>query len=256
METTNLKEWARREVDLAKTYLGIVGRSEENELASEEFERAYRSYCNFLDEVEKNSLSVGSKEIIKTIFEHLLHEENLSPIVDSEEDWILTEGFDPASRNDNPGWSIYQCKRRKSLFKRVTYDRKTGEEDEVTFRDIDRAVCIDINKPDCMYTGGMGPLVLDEMMPIVLPYSPNGIIRIFTEDFKYHEKYEGDLDTVGVLYFRMPDGTMKEVKRYFKEDHESKQMVEIRQAEYLSRKKRVEDRMRKASSVPVASLEE
>ena len=97
-----------------------------------------------------------------------------------------------------------------------------------------------------MYTGGMGPLILDEMMPITLPYYPCGKIRIFTEDFKYHEEHDGDLDTIGVLYFRMPDGTMTEVKRYFKEDHESKQMVEITQSEYLSRKKRVEERMKKA----------
>ena len=243
MKTTKMKEWARREVDLAKTWLNDED-PEEKETMSEEYEAAYRSYCNFLDELEK----LKDSRIIKTAFTQLLHEENLSPIVDSEDDWTLVEGFDPAADNDNPGWTIYQCKRRSSLFKKVTYGRKTGEVDDlkaITLRDIDRAVCIDINKPDCMYTGGMGPLVLDEMMPITLPYSPCGKTRIFTEDFKYHEEYEGDMDTVGVLYFRMPDGTMKEVKRYFKEDHESKQMVEITQSEYLSRKKRVEERTKK-----------
>lgn len=240
MKTTKMKEWARREVDLAKTWLNDED-LEAKETMSEEYEAAYRSYCNFLDEYEK----LENTKIIKTVFTQLLHEENLSPIVDSEDDWTLVEGFDPAAGNENPGFSIYQCKRRNSVFKKVTYDRKTGEEESVAFRDIDRAVCIDINKPDTMYTGGMGPLVLDEMMPITLPYSPCGKTRIFTEDFKYHEEYEGDMDTVGVLYFRMPDGTIKEVKRYFKEDHESKQMVEISQSEYLSRKKRVEDRMKK-----------
>ena len=243
MKTTKMKEWARREVDLAKTWLNDED-LEAKETMSEEYEAAYRSYCNFLDEYEK----LENTKIIKTVFMQLLHEENLSPIVDSEDDWILTEGFDPEAGNDNPGWSIYQCKRRSSLFKKVTYGRKTGEVDDlkaITLRDIDRAVCIDINKPDCMYTGGIGPLILDEMMPITLPYSPCGKVRIFTEDFKYHEEYEGDTDTVGVLYFRMPDGTMKEVKRYFKEDHESKQMVEITQSEYLSRKKRVEERTKK-----------
>lgn len=241
MKTTKMKEWARREVDLAKAYLNVEDQIVK-ETISEEYEAAYRSYCDFLDEYEK----LENTKIIKTVFTQLLHEENLSPIVDSEDDWILVEGFDPAAGGDNPGWSIYQCKRRGSMFKKVVYDRKTGEVDEITFRDIDRAVCIDINKPDYMYTGGMGPLVLDEMIPITLPYSPCGKIRIFTEDFKYHEDQEGDLDTVGVLYFRMPDGTMKEVKRYFKEDHETKQMVEITQLEYLSRKKRVEERMKKA----------
>lgn len=240
MKTTKMKEWARREVDLAKERLNDKDQIVK-EMVFEEYEAAYRSYCNFLDEYEK----LENTKIIKTVFSQLLHEENLSPIVDSEDDWTLVEGFDPAVGNDNPGWSIYQCKRRSSMFKKVTYDRKTGEVDEITFRDIDRAVCIDINKADCMYTGGMGPLVLDEMMPITLPYSPCGKIRIFTEDFKYHEDCEGDLDTVSVLYFRMPDGTMKEVKRYFKEDHETKQMVEITQSEYLSRKKRVEDRRNK-----------
>lgn len=239
MKTTKMKEWARREVDLAKTWLSDED-PEAKEMMLEEYEASYRSYCNFLDEFEK----LKNIRIIKTVFTQLLHEENLSPIVDSEDDWAFAEGFDPAVGNENPGWTIYQCKRRNSLFKKVTYDRKTGEVDKITFRDIDRAVCIDINKPDCMYTGGMGPLVLDEMMPITLPYSPCGKTRIFTEDFKYHE---GDVDTVGVLYFRMPDGTMKEVKRYFKEDHESKQMVEINQSEYLSRKKRVEERMKKTS---------
>lgn len=240
MKTTKMKEWARREVDLAKSWLNVKDETAK-EMVSEEYEAAYRSYCNFLDEYEK----LENTKIIKTVFMQLLHEENLSPIVESEDDWVLVEGFDPAAGNENPGFSIYQCKRRNSVFKKVTYDRKTGEEESVAFRDIDRAVCIDINKPDTMYTGGMGPLLLDEMMPITLPYSPCGKTRIFTEDFKYHEEYEGDMDTVGVLYFRMPDGTMKEVKRYFKEDHESKQMVEITQSEYLSRKKKVEERTKK-----------
>nr|DAF70181.1 MAG TPA: hypothetical protein [Caudoviricetes sp.] len=237
MKTTKMKEWARREVDLAKTWLN----NEDLEAMPEEYEAAYRCYCNFLDEFEK----LKDTRIIKTVFTQLLHEENLSPIIDSEDDWTLVEGFDPAVGCDNPGWSIYQCKRRSSLFKKVAYDRKTGEVDEIMFRDIDRAVCIDINKPDYMYTGGIGSLLLDEMIPITLPYSPCGKIRIFTEDFKYHEEYEGDMDTVGVLYFRMPDGTMKEVKRFFKEDYKTKEMVEIGYQEYLSRKKRVEEKMKK-----------
>lgn len=244
MKTTNMKEWARREVDLAKSWNSLLNddKLEVKETTLEEYEAAYRSYCNFLDEYEK----LKNTEIIKTVFTQLLHGENLAPIVDSKDDWTLVEGFDTAAGSDNPGWSIYQCKRRNSLFKKVSYDRKTGEVDEITFRDIDRSVCIDINKPNDMYTGGMGPLILDEMMPITLPYSPCGKTRIFTEDFKYHEECESDLDTIGVLYFRMPDGTMMEVKRYFKEDHESKQMVEINQSEYLSRRMRVEERMKKA----------
>ena len=52
MKTTKMKEWARREVDLAKTWLNDED-LEEKETMSEEYEAAYRSYCNFLDELEK-----------------------------------------------------------------------------------------------------------------------------------------------------------------------------------------------------------
>lgn len=240
MKTTNLKEWARREVDLVKANLLSAENvnMESTEFIPAEYEAAYRIYCNFLDEFER----LKDGKVFKTALIQLLHDENLSPIVDSEDDWILIEGLDPGAGNDNPEWSIYQCKRRSSLFKKVIYD---GDKQCVSFKDTDRAVCIDINKENSMYTGGIGPLVLDEVMPITLPYSPCGKIRIFTEDFKYHEETEDELDTVGVLYFRMPDGTMKEVKRYFKDDHETNQIVEISQSEYLSRKKRVEDRMKK-----------
>ena len=151
MKTTKMKEWARREVDLAKAWLNDED-LEAKETMSEEYEAAYRSFCNFLDEFEK----LKDARIIKTVFTQLLYEENLSPIVDSEDDWTLVEGFDPAVGCDNPGWSIYQCKRRSSLFKKVVYDQKTDEVDEITLRDIDRAVCIDINKPDYMYTGCIG----------------------------------------------------------------------------------------------------
>lgn len=225
----NLKEYALREVKLATL--------KESDVC---YEVAYKAFCDFLDRAEE--LNSNDFEIAKNILIQLFYRENLSPIIDYEKDWFL---FDQAAGNDNSRWSIYRCKRRNSLFKKVTYDRKTGEVNEVTFKDIDRAICMDINKPDCMYTGGIGPLILDEMMPITLPYSPCGKIRIFTEDFKYHENCDEDLDTVGVLYFRMPDGTIKEVKRYFKRDSKSKQMVEIKQGEYLSRKKRVEERMSK-----------
>ena len=101
MKTTKMKEWARREVDLAKTWLNDED-LEEKETMSEEYEAAYRSYCNFLDEYEK----LENTKIIKTVFTQLLNEENLSPIVDSEDDWISTGGFDPAVDCDNPGWSI------------------------------------------------------------------------------------------------------------------------------------------------------
>lgn len=237
MEKNNaLKEWARREIDLATA--GDLGEAPEmKEEVDKIYEAAFQTFCKFVDETE----GLDKPGIAKTILTQLLHENPLVPIEDNEEDWVIVEGFDPAVENDNPGWSIYQCKRRGSLFKKVTYDRKTGDVDETIFSDTERSICMDINTNQ-MYSGGMGPVVLNEMVPLTMPYAPVGKIRIFTEDFKCHEDYDGDFDTVGVLYFRDSDGRMTEVKRFFKEDHKTKQMVEINLTEYMARKKKAESR--------------
>lgn len=231
MKTTSLMEWARREIDLA-----TAGEMEEAPEMKEEmdkhFEAAYQAYCDFLERVE----DLDKPGIAKTVFTQLLHEEPLTPIEDNEEDWTLVEGFDPASGNENPGWSIYQCDRRFSLFKKIIY---AGDNRSTIYTDTARAVCMDINTQQ-MYTGGIGPKILDEMIPIKMPYQPLGKIKIFTEDFKCHEDSDEDFDTIGVLYFRMPDGQMKEVKRFFKEDYQTHEMVEIDKTEYFSRKKKAE----------------
>lgn len=238
MEMSNsLKEWALREVKLATEGTSKDVPAEMKGEMDKHYEAAYRSFCDFIDRTE----GLDKPGIAKTIFTQLLHEEPLTPIEDNEDDWVFAGGFDPAAGNDNPGWTIYQCKRRSTLFKKVTYDRKTGEVNETRFSDAGRAICIDINTNQ-MYTGGMGQVVLDEMMPVEIPYQPIGKIKIFTEDFKCHGDFKGDIDTVGVLYFRMADGQMKEIKRFFKEDHKTHQMVEINMTEYLGRKKKYESR--------------
>lgn len=232
----NLKEWAKREIELAKNHNeGDEGFEAMKGELDKHYDAAFEAFCQFVDVTH----GLDKPGIVKTIFTQLLHEDTLSPIEDNEDVWSFAEGFDPATGNDNPGWTIYQCKRRPALFKKVTYDRKTGEKDGVKFSDTGRYICIDINTEQ-MYTGGIGPAILDEMFPISMPYSPLGKIKIFTDHFKCHEDFDGDFDTVGILYFRMPDGQMKEIRRCFKEDYKTHEMKEINMTEYLARKKKAE----------------
>lgn len=225
-------EWARREIDLATA-------GEDFDLKEEidkHYEAAYQAFCDFCKHVE----GLDKPGIVKTIFTQLLNENPLTPIENNEDDWDFVEGFDPehddSYDDQNPEYSFYRCNRRPSLWKKVTYGSESAR---IRYSDMERSVCVDVNSEN-MYTGGMGPVVLDEMYPINLPYSPIGKIKIFTEDFKCHEDFDGDFDTVGILYFRMPDGQVKEVKRYFKEDHKIHEMIEIGLTEYLSRKKKSE----------------
>lgn len=233
--SNGLMLWARREIDLAtKPDPESDNPPEMNEEINKHYEAAFQAFCAFLEFTEK----LKKPGIAKTVFTQLLNEDPLTPIEENvEEDWILVGGFDPAAGNENPGFSMYRNRRRATLFKKVTYDRKTGEEDEVKYTDSGRYICMDINTNE-IYSGGMGSLILDEMMPITFPYSPIGKIKIFTEDFKAFQECEEDFDTIGVLYMRDTTGKMIEIKRFFKKDHMTKDVVEINVNEYMARKKK------------------
>lgn len=226
MKTNNLKEWAKREIDLATT--GTDTSDEKNEL-NRYYKAAYLAFCDFVDRVE----GLKKPGVVKTILTQLLHENPITPIDDNEEDWELWSQAEGLDLRDKNAEVIYQCRRRPSLFKR---DIRIGEKRSVQFSDANRAVSIEINTQE-MYTGGIGLVILDEMMPIVMPYQPLGKIKIFTEEIKFHKDTEDLFDTIGILYFKMPNDNIKKVDRFFKKDPETHELVEIIKEEYLYRKK-------------------
>lgn len=226
-----LIDWADREFN-------IVFEQLKKDNASESEKDIYRCaltvYKNLIDNLEDESTLIPAEAVLIS----LMRGEPLTPIEDSDEDWVWVEGFDQAIGNDNPGYSIYQNRRRNTLFKKVIMD---GDKGCTKFSDVGRCVCVDI-KNGQTYDGGFGYTIFDTMHPVIMPYSPSGKVRIFTEDFKYHEEYEGDYDTFGVIYFRYPNGEMEEVMRFFKMDPKINQLVAIDKTEYLSRKKRYKER--------------
>lgn len=225
MELDYLKQWAKKEIELAAAGNNSKIRNElDNHYAG-----AYAVYCNFVDWLK----ILDPPEVFKTILMQLLNGECLTPIEDREEDWIFVEGFDPGAGTDNPGYTIFQCNRYPSLFKKIIYDKKDGD-NIIEFNDVSRIVCIDINSKKT-YTGGMGHMVINELLPIKMPYIPLTKIKVFTESFKYH-KDSGDYDTIGVLHYRTSEGQLGDIMRFFKEDPTTHNMVEINNTEYFSRK--------------------
>lgn len=231
-----LKKWARHEVDLVK----IGERLDLDPQLNDHYEAAYLLFDKFVDYTS----ALKSPGAVKAILLQLLNKEPLTPIEDGEDDWVLVRGYTPTleTQQDDSPWEIYEHKRRSTLFKRIIYNCETGLADRTDLSDSERCICIDVNDPNNMYTGGIGQAILDEMIPITMPYMPLGKIKIFTEGFKYNDKFEGGCDTRAVLYFRMPDGEMKQVKRFFKQDHVIKDPIEITEAEYFARKKEVMSR--------------
>lgn len=234
MEASKLMEWARKEIAyLMRDDESSIGKSDEEE--NQVYMLALQIYDEYI-KVVGNFKNPSNTALFGTVFLQLIGGNLLTPIEDNDGDWRVFEGFDPAAGNENPGYSIYECVRKPSLLKRVNYDKKSGDIADVKFRDSERSVCIDIDTGST-YSGGIGEWLLDEMLPITMPYFPTGKIKIFTEEFKAYPEGEEN-DTCGVIYFRLPDGQMQEVKRFFKRDAKTGEPVEINFSEYAARKRK------------------
>lgn len=234
LKNEDLKKWARREIDIFisddKNEQKQTG--EMDKTIADHCECAYEAFCTLLDNIG----DLKNPGVAKGILDCLLREEPLSPIEDNEEDWTLVQGlyyYEKGTQHQAQPFSIYQCNRRPSLFKKVLNDGHT------IFTDASRSVCIDVNT-GIEYTGGPGQMVLDELFPITMPYSPIGKIKIFTDSFKCYEDTKGEYDTFGVLYFKNINDRLINVNKYFKEDPNTKEMVEIDNREYFARKKKSE----------------
>lgn len=131
---------------------------------------------------------------------------------------------------------VYQCKRISSLFKNVYSDGT------VKYNDVDRIRCVDINNPHNTYYSGLVTKIIDEMLPIALPYMPGKPIKVYCEEFLTDEK-NGDFDTVGVFYaLKTENGEQKkiEINRFFKESKCCETgWIEITRIEYSERKNNI-----------------
>lgn len=215
-------EWAEREIELKE-------KSIPKEEINNAYKNAFQAYCNTIEIFQKDPnyfyLSIG-------ILQELLFGECLTPIEDNDEDWIIVGGID----HDGLNLMEYQSTRRPSLKKYVDVNPFVNK---TLYIDDKRAICFDVNT-EASYTGGIGFEVLNEMLPITMPYEPytNKII-IYTEDFKYYNDSNGDVDTFGVLYFKLPNGELKKVYRFFKNDPKTNNIIEIDKSEYFARKEKV-----------------
>lgn len=215
-----MREWADNEVKIACE-------RERNGKPENEWDygcACYESALKAFNSLCEDGHSGASFEITKAILNRLMDHRPLTPIEDVNDVWNLV--------SEQNGNKIYQCKRMSSLFKEVTPDGKSN------YSETNRCICIDINNPNSRFSNGLARKILDEMFPIEMPYFPSGTIKIYREDFLAYED-GGDFDTIGILYFRMPDGEMVEVKRYFKEDVDCN-WAEITLREYIARKEKAE----------------
>lgn len=212
-------KWAEKELEIVRNNLKNSPEEEkgENDYILGCYESALKAFKSLMDD-QHSGMSIS---ITKSILIRLIEGRPLNDIQDVEEVWNETSCLDKDVKE-------YQCSRMSSLFKKVYPDGT------VKFNDIDRAVCVNVDNPrDVFY--GYGCRILDEMLPIEMPYSPSSKqYKIYCKEFLYDED-GGDFDTLGVLYAISPEGEQINIGRYFKDVKDNPSWVEIQEDEYFYR---------------------
>lgn len=177
--------------------------------------KAYKSLC-------EDDHSGASFNFTKIILERLMDGQPLTPITDEDFEGGVSifSDKDLVSRGLK---SEIQCPRMSSLFRRETLDGK------VSYTDIERAYCINIENPSDTYSSAKDEVV-DEFFPITMPYIPEkGKYKVYCQTF-LTDKKNGDFDTQAILYFITPDGKRIDVNRY--QTEKDGKMVDITKEEY------------------------
>ena len=180
--------------------------------------KAYKSLC-------EDGHSGASFSFTRRILERLMSGHPLTPITDEDffivhskchlesDKWLAEHGLK----------SEIQCPRMSSLFRKETLDGK------VSYSDIDRAYCVNIENPSDTYSSAMDRIV-DEFFPITMPYMPEkGKYKVYCQSF-LTDKRNGDFDTQAILYFITPDGKRVDVNRC--QTEKNGKMVDITKEEY------------------------
>lgn len=180
--------------------------------------KAYKSLC-------EDGHSGASFSFTRRILERLMSGHPLTPITD--EDFFIVQS---KCHFESDKWlaehglkSEIQCPRMSSLFRRETLDGK------VSYSDIDRAYCVNIENPSDTYSSAMDRIV-DEFFPITMPYTPEKWkYKVYCQTF-LTDKRNGDYDTQAILYFTTPDGKRVDVNRC--QTEKDGKMVDITKEEY------------------------
>lgn len=216
-------KWAKKEIEIA-----MKNDKGESELYNALKRQTYESALNAYDALCNDGHSGFSIHLTMEILNRLVKGLPLTSITEDNVEWQ-----DITLPNDK--YKKYQSARYTSLFKEV---HMIDGKEVIKYKDIRRTVGVNINYPKCCFSSGLMDRVINEMLPIELPYYPMGSqIKVYTEDF-LSDAENGDFDTVGIFYAIFPDGEKREINRYFHFD--KKETIEIDKHKYnLLKEKRV-----------------
>lgn len=216
----SMKEWAKREVDLACKHENPDRKEGEFDYGCACYESALKAFTSLIED-EHSGFSI---KLTKQILNRLIDGKPLVPIEDTDDIW------EECGRRDRDEAKIYQCLRMPSLFKDVYPDGT------VKYSDNNRVVMVEMNSETYWHSGFINRIV-DEIFPLTMPYMPaDDPYKVYCEECLTDPK-NGDYDTLAVHYILKPDGERVDVNRYFKEGNMFYGWDEISKEEFDERKK-------------------
>lgn len=234
---SNMYSWAEQECRLA------CKRENPNfDFDGDDFDygcSCYKSALKAYNSLVQDDHSGMSFSFTRDILERLMRHEPLTPITDDDFEGgnLIYSDEDLASMGLK---SEIQCPRMSNLFRKETLDGK------ITYSDVDRAYCVNVEDPSDTFSCGMDTNIVDEMFPIQMPYFPEkGQYELYVQTFLTDEK-NGDFDTHGILYLITPEGKRIDINRYYTE--KNGEMVEISKDEYDELLKRRLDKICNATA--------
>lgn len=211
----SMLEWARKEIELRKTFEGQGLKEGEFDYGGSCCDSALKAFESLMEDGH----SGASIHITKAILNRLIDGKPIMPIEDASDIW------NEVSYDKETKTTMFQNKRMSSLFKYV------DENGVNKYTDVNRYYAYTTSNPQFSYSSGLINRIIDEMFPIEMPYMPaDKSIAVATKEY-LTDKKNGSYDTVAVLHATLPDGTVATINRYFKEGNR-REWVEIDKNEY------------------------
>lgn len=191
-----MTDWAEREIAAACKRENPEWDGESFDYGCACYQSALKAYKSLMEDGH-SGFSFG---MTKNILIKLLHQIPLSPITDEDFTIEDDESLSDSKYAQEKGLkSSIQCPRRSSLFREETLDGV------VTYHDVDRVYCVNIDDPKYSYHCGLSKIV-DELFPITMPYTPSDKkYKVNVQEFLLDPK-NGDFDHQRVVSVVTPEG--------------------------------------------------
>lgn len=169
-----------------------------------------------------------------------------APVLEYASKLLSGEPLFPIEENDEETWAplgdnMFQNTRWRSLYKQIDETGSVRYVDQERFEIIN----VDIGTRGRIVQNNFVTAVMSMAIPISFPYkTPTKKEKIYIQAFNvggYVDHNINGANTLGILYVEDPKGNLIEIKKFFKENHVTKEMEEIPFVDYAFRRKRYED---------------